>query len=30
MAQLGFDNLTELQSRGASKPEKPEFWRQTA
>jgi hypothetical protein len=25
----GIDNLTELRSRGASKPEKPEFWRQT-
>jgi hypothetical protein len=25
MAQLGIDNLTELRSRGASKPEKPEF-----
>jgi hypothetical protein len=30
MAQLGIDNLTELRSRGASEPEKPEFWRQTA
>jgi hypothetical protein len=30
MAQLGIDNLIELRSRGASKPEKPEFWRQTA
>jgi hypothetical protein len=30
MAQLGIDNLTELRSRGASEPEKSEFWRQTA
>jgi hypothetical protein len=30
MAQLGIDNLAELRSRGASKPEKSEFWRQTA
>jgi hypothetical protein len=28
MAQLGIDNLTELRSRGASKPEKTGFWRQ--
>jgi len=27
MAQLGIDNLTELRSRGASKPGKPEFWK---
>jgi len=30
MALVGINNLTELRSRGASEPEKSEFWRQTA
>jgi hypothetical protein len=30
MAQLGINNLTELRARGASNPEKSEFWKQTA
>ena len=30
MAQMGINNLTDLRSRGASKPEESTFWRQTA